>query len=70
MDALQVAIVYDPAMRLRELARETNQIRVYDSTYAVLAEARGVELWTADEWFFNSAGSTLRFVKFIGNYGD
>ncbi len=72
MDALQVEIVYDPATRLRarEMARETNQIRVYDSTYAALAEARGVELWTADERFFNSVGSTLRFVKFIGNYGD
>ncbi len=70
MDALQIEIVYDPATRLRarEIAAQNNQVRVYDSTYAALAEARGVELWTADERFYNSIGGALPFVKFIGTY--
>jgi predicted nucleic acid-binding protein len=68
MDALQVEIVYEPATRLRarEMARQTNQVRVYDSTYAALAEARSVELWTADERFYNAVSGALPFVKFIG----
>lgn len=70
MDALQVEIIYEPATRLRarEMAAQNNQVRVYDSTYAALAEARGVELWTADERFYNSVSGALSFVKFIGNY--
>jgi predicted nucleic acid-binding protein len=70
MDALQVEVMYDPATRLRarEIAAQNNQVRVYDSTYAALAEARGLELWTADERFYNSVSGALPFVKFIGNY--
>jgi predicted nucleic acid-binding protein len=70
MDALQVEIIYEPATRLRarEIAAQNNQVRVYDSTYAALAEARSVELWTADERFYNSVSGALPFVKFIGNY--
>lgn len=70
MDALQVEIVYDPATRprAREIAAQNNQVRVYDSTYAALAEARGLELWTADERFYNAVSGALSFVKFIGNY--
>lgn len=70
MDALQVEIIYEAVTRLRarEIAAQNNQVRVYDSTYAALAEARGVELWTADERFYNSVSGALPFVKFIGNY--
>ncbi len=70
IDALQVEIIYDAATdsRAREIAQEFNQVRVYDSTYAALAEARGVELWTADERFYNAVSSASPFVKFIGNY--
>ncbi len=70
MDALQVEIIYDTATRsrAREIARQFNQVRVYDSTYAALAQARGVELWTADERFYNSVSDALPFVKFIGHY--
>ena len=70
MDALQVEIIYDPAIRqrARELAERFNQVRVYDSTYTALADLRGVELWTADERFYNSVSGALPFVKFIGEY--
>ncbi len=70
MDALQVEIIYEPATRLRarEMAAQNNQVRVYDATYAALAESRDVDLWTADERFYNSIGGALPFVKFMGNY--
>jgi predicted nucleic acid-binding protein len=42
--------------------------RVYDSTYAALAEIRGCELWTGDERFYNVAQGALAFVRFIGSY--
>jgi predicted nucleic acid-binding protein len=59
------AAIYDRAF---EIACLYNQPRTYDSTYAALAQARGVELWTADERFYNSVSGALPFVKFIGNY--
>ena len=70
VDALQVEIIYEAAtgLRAREIAAQNNQVRVYDSTYAALAEARGVELWTADERFYNSVSGALLFVKFVGNF--
>jgi predicted nucleic acid-binding protein len=70
IDALQVEIIYEAAtgLRAREIAARNNQVRVYDSTYAALAEARGVELWTADERFYNSVSGALPFVKFVGNF--
>lgn len=53
------------------IAERFDQIRVYDSTYAALAQVLGLELWTADERFFNSVhGSHLKtplsWVRFIG----
>jgi predicted nucleic acid-binding protein len=70
MDALRVEIIHDPATRgrARIIAEQLNQVRVYDSTYAALADLRGCTLWTADERFYNAARSTLSFVQFIGNY--
>jgi predicted nucleic acid-binding protein len=73
LDALQVEIVYDRATRAlaRSIGERLNQMRVYDATYAALAQARGCDLWTADERFYNSAtnegaGGLLPFVRFIG----
>lgn len=70
VDALQVRIVYNAGTRAlaRAIAEQLNQIRVYDSTYAALAQARGCDLWTADERFFNSASAALSFVRFVGNF--
>jgi predicted nucleic acid-binding protein len=72
-NALQVEIIYDPETRAlaRAIAERLNQVRVYDATYAALAQQRGCELWTADERFYNSAtnegtGGALPFVRFIG----
>ncbi len=72
VDALQVRIVYDVGTRAlaRAIAEQINQVRVYDSTYAALAQARGCDLWTADERFYNSAGAALSFVRFVGNFNS
>ena len=45
--------------RAREIARQSNQERVYDSIYAALAELRGCELWTADKAFYDAVKSKL-----------
>lgn len=73
LDALQVAIIYDPETRAlaRAIGERLKQVRVYDATYAALAQQRGCVLWTADERFYNSAtgegaGGALPFVRFIG----
>ena len=73
MEMLQIEIVYDAATRAlaRSIALQLNQMRVYDSTYAALAQQFGCDLWTADERFYNSAtnqgaGGLLPFVRFVG----
>ena len=73
VDALEVEIVYDVATRVlaRTIAEQLKQPRVYDATYAALAQQRGCDLWTADEKFYNGAtnegaGGLLSFVRFIG----
>jgi len=75
LDALQVEIIYDVATRAlaRFIGEQLNQIRVYDATYAALAQGRGCDLWTADEHFYNSAtdqgaGGLLPFVRFVGTF--
>lgn len=70
LDALPVIIVYDPGVRARarEIAEKFNQERVYDATYAALAERRGCEFWTADKAFFEAVSSSLTYVKYLGNY--
>lgn len=69
LDALPVDILHDAAVRrqARRIADQTGQVRVYDSTYAALAEIRGCEFWTGDQRFFNAARGSLPFVRFIGN---
>jgi hypothetical protein len=41
---------------------------VYDATYAVLAELRGCEFWTADRVFYDAVKATLGFVKYLPDY--
>ena len=54
--------------RARQIARQFNQDRVYDSTYAALAELRGCELWTADKAFYEAVKTALPFVKYLLDY--
>ncbi len=71
--ALGTRIIHEAATRERayQIATFYNQPRAYDATYAALAEAHGLELWTADKRFFNAVNGTtvtkrLSFVRFIG----
>lgn len=68
--ALPLTIEHNFTLRERawNLADLIGAIRVYDCTYAALAEARGCEFWTADKKFFNAAHRHLPFVKFVGSY--
>ncbi len=65
-----VQMVTHPIMikRARELARQFDQPRIYDSLYAALAELRGCEFWTADRSFYNSVTPALSFVKYLADY--
>jgi predicted nucleic acid-binding protein len=70
VDALGVQTVYDPQgrARAREIAAQFHQERVYDATYAALAELRGCEFWTADKAFYDAVKGTLTFIHYIGDY--
>lgn len=68
--AVGVQIISQSEMisRAREIARQFNQERVYDSIYAALAELRGCEFWTADKAFYDAVKSKLAFVKYLADY--
>ncbi len=70
LDHVEMKIIYDPLLkdRARQIARKCNQRRVYDSTYAALAELRGCEFWTADKSFYDAAEAVLTFVKYLPDY--
>ncbi len=65
---VQIGTHDDMVRRAREIARLCNQVRIYDSLYAALADLRGCEFWTADTRFYNSVSSSLPFVKHIQSY--
>lgn len=70
IDRVEVSI-YDPAdlrQRARQIAERFNRPRVYDSTYAALAEIRGCEFWTADHAFYSAVKNDLTFVKYLADY--
>jgi predicted nucleic acid-binding protein len=54
--------------RSREIAASFNQERVYDSTYAALAEISSCEFWTADRAFHDAVKDDLPFVRFLADY--
>ena len=58
----------DMVYRAREIARQFNQERIYDSIYAALAEFRCCEFWTADKAFYDAVKSTLSFVRYLPDY--
>lgn len=70
LDRVSVQIVHDAQLkaRARQIARRFNQRRVYDSTYAALAELRGCDFWTADKAFYDAVKTGLSFVKYLPNY--
>lgn len=70
LDTAPVAIVTHPRLRqrAREIARQFHQRKVYDATYAALAELRGCEFWTADQGFYGAVRATLSFVKYLPDY--
>ena len=62
LDALGVHVEYDAADRERayQIAEQYDQPRAYDAAYAAHAEARGLELVTADKPFFESVNGSKR----------
>jgi predicted nucleic acid-binding protein len=68
--AVGVQVVTHPDMvsRAREIARQFNQERIYDSLYAALAELRRSEFWTADKAFYEAVKSALSFVRYLPDY--
>jgi len=70
LDNAPVVIVTHPHLRqrARELAYQFNQRKVYDATYAALAELRGCEFWTADKVFYTALKAGLTFVKYLPDY--
>lgn len=70
LDNAPVMIANHPRLRLRarEIARQFQQRKVYDSTYAALAELRGCEFWTADKVFYDAVKAALPFVKYLPDY--
>jgi predicted nucleic acid-binding protein len=70
LDNAPVVIVTHPRLRqrAREIARQFNQRKVYDATYAALAELRGCEFWTADKAFYDAVKAVLPFVKYLPDY--
>ncbi|MDQ2688258.1 MAG: type II toxin-antitoxin system VapC family toxin [Armatimonadota bacterium] len=72
LNSLPMEIVYDAEVRplARQIAERFNLVRVYDATYAALAQRRNCDLWTADERFFNSVRAGLPFVRFLGTYSE
>jgi len=70
LDNAPVVIVTHPHLRqrAREIARQFNQRKVYDATYAALAELRGCEFWTADKVFYDAVKVALPFVKYLPDY--
>lgn len=70
LDRAPVVIVAHPQMRqrAREIARQFNQRKVYDATYAALAELQSCEFWTADKVFYDAVKAVLTFVKYLPDY--
>jgi len=70
LDRASVQVIYDQRVkeRARQIARQFNQRRVYDATYAALSELRGCEFWTADKAFYDAVKAALPFVKYLPDY--
>jgi predicted nucleic acid-binding protein len=67
--ALAVDVTHDHGILARayQIATVHGQPRTYDASYAAFAEARGLELWTDDQRFYNAVKNGLPFVKYVGH---
>ena len=70
LDTAPVLIATHPRLRqrAREIARQLYQRKVYDATYAPLAELPGCEFWTADKAFYDAAKALFPFVRYLPDY--
>jgi predicted nucleic acid-binding protein len=70
IDLAPVVTTTAPGLRqkARDIARQFNQRKVYDATYAALAQLRGCDFWTADHAFYSQVHQVLTFVKYLANY--
>lgn len=71
LDALPIAIIYDPAVRVlaRTLADQVKQIKVYDAVYLATAQLRNCVMWTADKRLFHAAQTAgLSYVRELSSY--
>jgi predicted nucleic acid-binding protein len=65
---IRIAAPADLYPRTLAFARMHGLRATYDSTYVVLAEIIGVELWTADERLVRELGGAAPWVRWIGDY--
>ena len=67
VDSLPVTITHDSRVRLiaRSIATSFDERRVYDSTYAALAQILNCEFWTADRRFYQRVNDRLGYVRFV-----
>ena len=58
----------EPAVALRalEVADKLGLRASYDAHYLALAEHLGVELWTADDRFWNAAKGSFPWMRWVG----
>jgi predicted nucleic acid-binding protein len=70
LSSIGVQIVHEAPVKevARRIGRRFNQRRLYDATYAALAEVRGCDLWTADKAFYDAVHTGLPFVRFIRDF--
>ena len=54
--------------RSMELAHSLKMPATYDAHYLALAEKYNCNLWTGDKKLYNSAKSSLNWIKWIGNF--
>ena len=54
--------------RVLELADQYDLPAVYDAHWVALAELLGATFWTADQRLLRAIGTTLPFVRWIGDY--
>jgi len=54
--------------RVLELADQYALPAVYDAHYVALSELLGATFWTADQRLLRTIGTTLPFVRWIGDY--
>ena len=52
------------------MASRFGQGAVYDAHYLALAESLGCELWTADQRFHRAVDTSVKNVKWLGDFSE